>query len=666
MQNRSKSYSYKRLVFSPREVSRSNTELNTLSHTFYIPNVVKHTKSQSESDYEPYDCSSDGRYSSSSDKLKYAYLWQRSFRKIKGAIHLFLLCKELRLYGTSSGVVDQSKHYRRNLEALVKNLKTRKASITEGGMPKFVIHPQGNFKRIWNIIVILLLLYTATITPYRNAFIESKAFDDWFYLEIVIDVLFMVDVIINLLTAHERFDGSFETSHKKMFVIYMKSWLLFDVVASIPFTIVEYFLETDDSNQSSNNFNLLRLLRLPRLYRLIRIARIFKIVKQGLNGELIDRLQDAFQLNRGVMRIIKFAATVLVCVHIVGCLWFFLAKLQGFPPDSWVIKYNLLDENHPTQYIASIYWAFTTLSTVGYGDITGGTDEERLFSIVWMLLGVGFYSFAIGSLTSVLSTLDTRSNELTIKLNAVDQISKEARLDPGLIRKLRQAIKIHSHKTELDTGDKQLMFDSLPKKLRYQVAMNMYESACSRIPFFENRSPEFISTIIPHLRYTFFEKDDYVYQEGDDPDEIYFISRGRVNFVVCLQDIRFKSILEGSYFGDVEMFLSSKRLCTCKIVYQTELLVMSKPVISIQMMKYITEEFPEISNEMMELALKRRSKILEAKEEMEKVLMNVDRYAFTRARERKMSTVVMRVPPSFFKKESQSQGSSGQVLPMDF
>jgi CRP-like cAMP-binding protein len=157
-----------------------------------------------------------------------------------------------------------------------------------------------------------------------------------------------------------------------------------------------------------------------------------------------------------------------------------------------------------------------------------------------------------------------------------------------------------------------------------------------------------------------------VYQEGDDPDEIYFISRGRVNFVVCLQDIRFKSILEGSYFGDVEMFLSSKRLCTCKIVYQTELLVMSKPVISIQMMKYITEEFPEISNEMMELALKRKSKILEAKEEMEKVLINVDRYAFTRARERKMSTVVMRVPPNFFKKESQSQGSSRQVLPMDF
>ena len=581
MQNRSKSYSYKRLEFSPRELLRPNTGQNYLSQTFYMPHIIQETRVHSDYDYEHHISSSDGLNSNSTEKLKYAYIWQRSLRKIKGAIHLFLLCKELRLYGTSSGVVDQSKHYRRNLEALVKNLKTLKAKSSKGMMPKCVIHPHGKFKRIWNIIIIILLLYTATITPYRNAFIETQPFDNWFYMEIIIDFLFSFDVLVNSLTAFEKFDGTLETSHKKIFGVYLRSWLVFDLIASAPFTIVEYYLEAGSSDDPNNNFNLLRLLRLPRLYRLIRIARIFKIIKQGLNSELIDRFQDAFQLNRGMMRIIKFIFTVLVCVHIVGCMWFFMAKLQGFPPDSWVVKHNLLDRDHPSQYIASIYWAFTTLATVGYGDITAGTDEERLFSIMWMLLGVGFYSFAIGSLTSVLSTLDTRSNELALKLNAIDQISKEARLDSSLIHKLRQAIKIHSDKTELDTGDKQLMFDALPKKLRYQVAINMYEGASRRIPFFENRSPEFIATIVPHLRYTFFEKDDYVYQDGDDSDEIYFISRGRVNFVVCLQDIRFKSMLEGSYFGDVEMFISSKRLCTCKIVYQTELLVMSKPVRSI-------------------------------------------------------------------------------------
>ena len=90
------------------------------------------------------------------------------------------------------------------------------------------------------------------------------------------------------------------------------------------------------------------------------------------------------------------------------------------------------------------------------------------------------------------------------------------------------------------------------------------------------------------------------------------------------------------------------------------------------MMKYITEEFPEVSNEMMELAMNRKSKILEAKEEMEKVLLNVDKYAFTRARERKMSTVIFKKYidlsrlSNITKKESPSPSSSRQVLPVDF
>ena len=88
-------------------------------------------------------------------------------------------------------------------------------------------------------------------------------------------------------------------------------------------------------------------------------------------------------------------------------------------------------------------------------------------------------------------------------------------------------------------------------------------------------------------------------------------------------------------------------------------------------MKYITEEFPEVSSEMMGLAMNRKSKILEAKEEMEKVLLNVDRYAFTRARERKMSTIVFRGPinlnrlSNITKQESLSSSSSRRVLPMD-
>jgi hyperpolarization activated cyclic nucleotide-gated potassium channel 1 len=44
--------------------------------------------------------------------------------------------------------------------------------------------------------------------------------------------------------------------------------------------------------------------------------------------------------------------------------------------------------------------------TVGYGDIPPLSWEDKLFAIIWMLLSVYLYSFAIGSLASLLERMD--------------------------------------------------------------------------------------------------------------------------------------------------------------------------------------------------------------------------------------------------------------------
>ena len=53
-------------------------------------------------------------------------------------------------------------------------------------------------------------------------------------------------------------------------------------------------------------------------------------------------------------------------------------------------------------YVASYYFTMTTLTTVGYGDIKGHTVIERVVCIFLHLIGVLSYSFASGSLTSII------------------------------------------------------------------------------------------------------------------------------------------------------------------------------------------------------------------------------------------------------------------------
>ena len=76
------------------------------------------------------------------------------------------------------------------------------------------------------------------------------------------------------------------------------------------------------------------------------------------------------------MRLAGVALTITIIAHIVACIWIFLAKLEGTGPDTWIVRSGYADDTDGTVYVASLYWAFTTMSTVGYGDISARTEKE--------------------------------------------------------------------------------------------------------------------------------------------------------------------------------------------------------------------------------------------------------------------------------------------------
>jgi hypothetical protein len=65
--------------------------------------------------------------------------------------------------------------------------------------------------------------------------------------------------------------------------------------------------------------------------------------------------------------------TTLILSHIIACLWYFLAKIEGFGPDTWVVRRGIMDESNFMKYLNAMYWTYATISTVGYGDIAAET-----------------------------------------------------------------------------------------------------------------------------------------------------------------------------------------------------------------------------------------------------------------------------------------------------
>jgi hyperpolarization activated cyclic nucleotide-gated potassium channel 1 len=59
----------------------------------------------------------------------------------------------------------------------------------------------------------------------------------------------------------------------------------------------------------------------------------------------------------------------------------------------------------------------------------------------------------------------------------------------------------------------------------------MHRGACKEISFFKGRDQVFVYSIVPFLTPLFVKSGEIVYTEDEHADSIYFIVRGRVNYV---------------------------------------------------------------------------------------------------------------------------------------
>ena len=67
------------------------------------------------------------------------------------------------------------------------------------------------------------------------------------------------------------------------------------------------------------------------------------------------------------------------------------------------------------QYLVAFYWSVQTITTVGFGDVSTASVLEMLLSLLWMILGVGFYSFVMGNFSSMIASIDSEKAKLRVR-----------------------------------------------------------------------------------------------------------------------------------------------------------------------------------------------------------------------------------------------------------
>lgn len=126
-------------------------------------------------------------------------------------------------------------------------------------------------------------------------------------------------------------------------------------------------------------------------------------------------------------------------------------------------------------YMLSLYWTITTITTVGYGDISGTNSIERIFCSMIMLIGVISFSYANGSLSSIMTTYDNKSVPMQEKMDVLNNILKDFDIPNELYLSCKKNIELVST-LGIDFSKIDNFLEELPPKLKIQLSLRVYKS----------------------------------------------------------------------------------------------------------------------------------------------------------------------------------------------
>lgn len=95
----------------------------------------------------------------------------------------------------------------------------------------------------------------------------------------------------------------------------------------------------------------------------------------------------------GLAVIFLLTSLFTLIAHWLACIWNVIGEREREVPHGWIqLLRNATDQpvNGPgigTRYITALYFTITSLTSIGFGNVAPNTDNEKIFSVLMMLVG---------------------------------------------------------------------------------------------------------------------------------------------------------------------------------------------------------------------------------------------------------------------------------------
>ncbi|XP_025156617.1 potassium voltage-gated channel subfamily H member 2 isoform X4 [Harpegnathos saltator] len=412
---------------------------------------------------------------------------------------------------------------------------------------KWTIIHYSPFKAVWDWIILLLVMYTAIFTPYVAAFVlsdpdynrKNKKYSDEpiVIIDFIVDVTFIIDIIINFRTTFVNSNDEVVSHPGKIAVHYLKGWFIIDLVAAIPFDLLLVGSDTDETT------TLIGLLKTARLLRLVRVAR------------KIDRYSEY-----GAAVLLLLMATFALIAHWMACIWYAIGNAERPTLKSKVGWLDILaNDTHQfyfhnntggpsikSRYITALYFTFSSLTSVGFGNVAPNTDAEKIFTIIVMLIGSLMYASIFGNVSAIIQRLYSGTARYHTQMLRVREFIRFHQIPNPLRQRLEEYFQ---HAWTYTNGiDMNSVLKGFPECLQADICLHLNRNLLNNCRAFEGASPGCLRALSLKFKTTHAPPGDTLVHRGDVLTSLYFISRGSIE--ILKDDIVMAILGKDDIFGE--------------------------------------------------------------------------------------------------------------------
>ncbi|XP_062338231.1 potassium voltage-gated channel subfamily H member 2-like [Osmerus eperlanus] len=395
---------------------------------------------------------------------------------------------------------------------------------------KWTILHYSPFKAVWDWLILLLVIYTAIFTPYSAAFLlsdqEEAAMQSCGYscsplnvVDLIVDIMFIVDIVINFRTTYVNSNDEVVSQSSRIAVHYFKGWFLIDMVAAIPFDLLIY-------RSGEETTTLIGLLKTARLLRLVRVAR------------KLDRYSEY-----GAAVLFLLMCTFALIAHWLACIWYAIGNVErsGAARIGWLDSlgdqlgrpYNeSIPGSGPTirdKYVTALYFTFSSLTSVGFGNISPNTNSEKIFSICVMLIGSLMYASIFGNVSAIIQRLYSGTARYHTQMLRVREFIRFHQIPNPLRQRLEEYFQ---HAWSYTNGiDMNAVLKGFPECLQADICLHLNRTLLQNCKAFKGSTKGCLRALAMRFKTTHAPPGDTLVHAGDVISALYFISRGSIEIL---------------------------------------------------------------------------------------------------------------------------------------